>query len=39
MLTALTEYHIGKRVDLKSFDFLRKLDIMNQDGGIRGEDS
>jgi DNA repair protein RecO (recombination protein O) len=39
MLTALTEYHLGKRVDLKSFDFLRKLDIMNQDGGIRGEDS
>ncbi|GEM_PF-1703227 len=39
MLTALTEYHVGKRVDLKSFDFLRKLKIMNQDGGIRGEDS
>jgi DNA repair protein RecO (recombination protein O) len=39
MLVALTEYHLGKRVDLKSFDFLRKLDIMKQDGGIRGEDS
>jgi DNA repair protein RecO (recombination protein O) len=39
MLTALTEYHLGKRADLKSFDFLRKLDIMKQDGGIRGENS
>ncbi len=39
MLVALTEYHIGKRADLKSFDFLRKLDLMHQDGGIRGEDS
>jgi DNA repair protein RecO (recombination protein O) len=39
MLLALTEYHLGKRIDLKSFDFLRKLDIMKQDGGIRGEDS
>lgn len=39
MLLALTEYYLGKRIDLKSFDFLRKLDIMKQDGGIRGEDS
>ena len=28
MLGALTEYHLGKRVDLKSFAFLRKLDLI-----------
>jgi len=28
VLAALTEYHLGKRVDLKSFDFLRKLELM-----------
>jgi DNA repair protein RecO (recombination protein O) len=39
MLAALTEYHLGKRVDLKSFDFLRKLDLMDQDGGEHGKDS
>lgn len=36
MLAALTEYHIGKKVDLKSFDFLRKLDFIDQDGGESG---
>ena len=31
LLVAQTEYHIGRRVDLKSFDFLRKLRFFERD--------
>ncbi len=36
LLAALTEYHVGRRADLKSFDFLRKLDLVTRDGGESG---
>ncbi len=28
ILTAMTEYHLGRRADLKSLDFLRKLELL-----------
>jgi len=31
LLVALTEYHIGRRVDLKSLDFLRKLRLFESE--------
>ncbi len=31
LLVAQTEFHVGKRVDLKSFDFLRKLRFFERD--------
>ncbi len=36
LLTAMTEYHIGRRADLKSLDFLRKLNLLKPDGGTSG---
>jgi DNA repair protein RecO (recombination protein O) len=36
ILTAMTEYHIGRRADLKSLDFLRKLNLLKLDGGTSG---
>jgi hypothetical protein len=39
LLAAVTEYHVGRRAQLKSLDFLRKLNLMSFDGGKRGKDS
>lgn len=36
LLVAITEYHVGRRAQLKSFDFLRKLDLFKPDGGSSG---
>jgi DNA repair protein RecO (recombination protein O) len=36
LLVAITEYHVGRRAQLKSFDFLRKLDLFRLDGGTSG---
>lgn len=37
LLVAITEYHVGRRAQLKSFDFLRKLDLFRPDGGKSGK--
>jgi DNA repair protein RecO (recombination protein O) len=37
LLVAITEYHVGRRAELKSFDFLRKLDLFRPDGGKSGK--
>ena len=37
LLTALTEYHVGRRAALRSFDFLRKLNRSETSGGSSGE--
>lgn len=36
LLVAITEYHVGRRAQLRSFDFLRKLDLFSFDGGTSG---
>lgn len=38
VLTAMTEYHIGRRADLKSLEFLRKLNLLKLDGGRSGQE-
>jgi DNA repair protein RecO (recombination protein O) len=39
LLTALTEYHVGRQADLKSFTFLRKLKLIETDGGSSGKET